>query len=554
MLIAALTLSAALPQANPIPQPVAPTENPITAEKATLGKILFWEEQLSSDDTVACGTCHTTAAGTADSRVGTHPGYDGILGTADDRFTSPGVVRADAAGDYRPDPLFELRRQLSARRTQDLFGALYAPEAFWDGRAADTALDPISGAVMVATGGALESQITGPPVSDVEMAHEQRDWSDIVQKLGGVQPMALATDLPADMAQALNAHPDYPALFAWAFGSPGITAERIVFAIATYERTLVPDQTPWSDFMMGNQQAMTPGQITGWNQFNSIANCHQCHTPGAFTDGDFHNLGIRPSFEDPGRQDVTGLFADRGKFKTPSLLSAGLRERFFHDGSQTELFVPGPPPMGGGPPPPLPPSVGRLYLDGGGAFRQNLDPLLVPLGGTPGLNMDAIMDFVGNALTDPRLAAGQYPFDKPTLRSERTPFGQNGYGTSTAGRPSVGQLRLLAHVPAHVGSTSFKVGVAGGPAGRTAFIGVAFQPGSGLLSQGVNLWIGPRILPLQPVLLLDDGSGSGYGTLQPDIPANPGLRGRTLFLQAFLQDPQAPTGACASTGAMIQID
>lgn len=36
--------------------PPESAENPITEEKRILGKILFWDEQLSSDDTVACGT------------------------------------------------------------------------------------------------------------------------------------------------------------------------------------------------------------------------------------------------------------------------------------------------------------------------------------------------------------------------------------------------------------------------------------------------------------------------------------------------------------------
>ena len=38
--------------------PTAPSSNPITEEKRILGKLLFWEEQLSSDNTMACGTCH----------------------------------------------------------------------------------------------------------------------------------------------------------------------------------------------------------------------------------------------------------------------------------------------------------------------------------------------------------------------------------------------------------------------------------------------------------------------------------------------------------------
>ena len=38
-------------QFDPVPEPV---ENPVTEAKRVLGKILFWDEQLSSNDTVAC--------------------------------------------------------------------------------------------------------------------------------------------------------------------------------------------------------------------------------------------------------------------------------------------------------------------------------------------------------------------------------------------------------------------------------------------------------------------------------------------------------------------
>ena len=66
------SLSAA-PQGPPLQPPPAPAQNPVTPEKAVLGKILFWEEQLSSDDTISCGTCHGVPAGFTDSRMGIHP-------------------------------------------------------------------------------------------------------------------------------------------------------------------------------------------------------------------------------------------------------------------------------------------------------------------------------------------------------------------------------------------------------------------------------------------------------------------------------------------------
>ncbi|MGA0868855.1 MAG: cytochrome c peroxidase, partial [Planctomycetota bacterium] len=95
--VSALHLATAL-AAQGLPPVPAPMQNPITAEKAVLGKILFWDEQLSSDDTVACGTCHMPgAAGGADPRLGLHPGLDGRPHTADDVLASLGIVRQDAA-------------------------------------------------------------------------------------------------------------------------------------------------------------------------------------------------------------------------------------------------------------------------------------------------------------------------------------------------------------------------------------------------------------------------------------------------------------------------
>ena len=98
----------------------APVENPITAEKAILGKILFWEEQLSHDNTTACGTCHIPSAGGGDPRIGAgtrHPGRDRLFDTVDDVFGSPGVVRADAADRFEPDALFEFDVQVTPRNT-----------------------------------------------------------------------------------------------------------------------------------------------------------------------------------------------------------------------------------------------------------------------------------------------------------------------------------------------------------------------------------------------------------------------------------------------------
>ena len=80
------------------------------------------------------------------------------------------------------------------------------------------------------------------------MAKENRSWEDVIEKLETATPLLLATDIPQDMANAIAANATYPELFEAAFGDSTINAARIGMAIATYERTLVADQTPW-DFI-----------------------------------------------------------------------------------------------------------------------------------------------------------------------------------------------------------------------------------------------------------------------------------------------------------------
>ena len=98
-----------------LPAVPEPAENPLTGEKAVLGKILFWDQQLSTDNTVACGTCHSPADGGADPALGNHPGADGVFGNADDVVGSPGVARRDASGELIADSTSEFDTQVTGR-------------------------------------------------------------------------------------------------------------------------------------------------------------------------------------------------------------------------------------------------------------------------------------------------------------------------------------------------------------------------------------------------------------------------------------------------------
>ncbi len=395
--LALLVLIPSTASSQTLPAVPTPSENPFSEEKRVLGKILFWDEQLSSDGSVACGTCHETRFAGGDSGSALHPGADGVLDTADDVFGSEGVVRREYNDEPIHDPVHGFGPQVTGRASPGFFGgALWAPEVFWDGRAGGVFIDPEDGVtVQIASGGGLENQAVGPILSSVEMAHDGRTWAEVREKLASVSPLAHAADLPADVATALAGGTRYPDLFARAFGDPAITATRIAFAIATYERTLVADQTPWDRFQAGDTTALTATQKAGWDFFETSA-CSQCHPPPLFTDNSFRSIGVRDPDEDPGRAGVTGASLDNGRFKVPTLRNVGSKSTFFHTGEKSTLA-----------------QVITFYAPGNQGTTENVDALM-PAGVPPPL-IDPLIDFLSHGLLDPRVAAGTPPFDQPTL-------------------------------------------------------------------------------------------------------------------------------------------
>ncbi len=519
LLFASSALAQGLP---PVPQP---PENPITESKRVLGKILFWDEQLSADNTMACGTCHIPSSAGADPRVGLNPGPDTFIGTPDDIFASPGVIHSDAQADYLRDSVFGTVRQVTGRTAPPSVMAMYAPNLFWDGRATSAFTDPQTGQVAIAIGGALESQVVGPPLSSAEMAHESRNWTQITDKLTSAVPLALATNIPSDMTNAIAANPTYRDLFASAFGDSAINSRRIAFAIATYERTLVPDQTPWDAFVAGVPGAMTPGQVQGWNFFRNSP-CAICHTPPLFTNNTFRNIGMRPPVEDTGRQAITGNPGDLGRFKVPTIRNVGLKSTFMHNGQITNLA-----------------QVLDHYRGANGQpiFPQNVDPIMpVPV---PPFLRTPLIDFMANALTDPRVASEAFPFDRPTLQSERAANPV----IITTGTPGTGGFvpTMIAVTPPNVGNFDFKLGIDHALGGANCFMAISSSPP-----------VGNELIPdelLGPFILDGASPDTGLGTFHWPIPADSALNGQTRYFQWIVQDPQGVAGVALSPVARIDM-
>ena len=505
--------------------PNAPAGNPVTATKAALGKTLFWDEQLSSTRTVACGTCHVASNGGADPRSAspgarsTNPGPDGVSGTADDIQGSIGVPLALADGSYKSSANFGLKEQVTGRRSMSAINAAYLTLLFWDGRASQVFKDPLTQATVLAAGGALESQVLGPPVSDAEMGHTGRDWNDVAARVAAVKPLALSPAVPAALAAWIGGR-SYPELFAEAFGAPvnpaEVTPVRIALAIASYERTLYSDRTPF------DRGDLTAQEARGQQVFTQ-SDCNTCHTAPLFSHNEFENIGVRPATEDTGRFAITGRTDDLGRFRSPSLRNVELRAPYMHNGRFKTLE-----------------EVVDFYDRGGDfpGFSRN--------GRLRALRLSAqqkadLVAFLKRPLTDSRVAAETAPFDRPMLYAESMRVPQMiGMGIAGAG----GQVpQVIAIEPPLLGNPRFTVGVYGALGGAQATLVIdQNDPGAGS-SIPPTASLARITAPLSGA-----GAGNGYASATVAIPNDAALLGVTLFGRWFVVDAAA-TGGVAVTPA-----
>lgn len=510
---------APLPAASPVP-----AANPQTPAKIALGQALFWDEQLSKTGTVACGTCHMPRAGGTDQRTRTpnpasvHPGADQVFNTPDDIVGSMGVPAHAASGVYQFDPLFGMAPQVGTRQSQTAVNAGFPTTLFWDGRATGTFLDPTSQAVLITNGGALENQALGPVANSVEMAHAGGTLADMTQRIASLSPLKLSPQVPQALRDWIAGRA-YPQLFEEVFGTPEVTSARLALAVASYERTLVSNQTPHDLQLAGNPAAMTQEELAGRQAFVQ-AGCARCHGGPLLSDSNFHYIGVRPANADPGRLAVTGNNADRGRMRTSPLRNIDLSAPYFADGRFQTLE-----------------QVVAFYNRGGDFNAPNKDPRIVPLGLSP-QQQAAIVTFLRRPLTDPRVQSETGPFQRPALYTESASVPQ----PATVGTPGTGGAvpRLTAYEPSLSGSDDFTLGVDGGlPSAQARALLALSDPtdvtATALASVDFTL------------------SGLGAGSVELPLPSRAAVGSADLYLRVYVQDPAAVGGWSATGSVRFQL-
>lgn len=158
-------------------------------------------------------------------------------------------------------------------------------------------------------------------------------------------PMLSSAEMNVDLSKAirfLQQDPTYIAAFKQAYPDQEIADATLAMAIASFERTVISNNSPFDRWIKGDKKAMTPQQVNGFKLFVNPdkGNCAVCHAAPNFTDNGFHNIGLDSwGWENPdmGRYAIKPIGLMKGAFKTPTLRDITLTAPYFHDGSAMTL-------------------------------------------------------------------------------------------------------------------------------------------------------------------------------------------------------------------------
>lgn len=280
-------------------------------KKEDLGRILFFDVNLSKNRTQSCATCHNPDAGFVDDRDN---GVKKMASLGDDG-KSLGDRQAPTASYAKFSPTFHFDEKTKK----------YVGGQFWDGREAT-----------------LEGQAGGPPLNPVEMG--MSDKKAVVDRL---KENSLYVD-------------SFKKIFgADIFKNDDKAYEAMTIAIASFERTdeFSPFDSKYDRYLKGEYD-LTPLEDLGKSIFfsnnnNSCANCHvlkgEDKEGETFTNYQYHNIGTPANNELRAKNGVKAIdegllansnvsdVAQKGKHKVPTLRNVAVTGPYMHNGVFKDL-------------------------------------------------------------------------------------------------------------------------------------------------------------------------------------------------------------------------
>jgi cytochrome c peroxidase len=259
---------------------------PVEYNKATLGRVLFYDKKLSKDGTIACASCHKQN-----------------LGFGDDVAFSKGVSdRSTARNSFALSSV----ANFSAYYGTDLNG-FTAIRFFWDNRA-ETVAEQSRGS------------LTNPKEMDMDM-HA--------------------------VAATVAAQPYYKPLFEKAFGSFDVTEDLVLEAIANFINAMGSYDSKFDQnannsaidysnntyvFAANFTTSFTAAENRGKQVYNTYcASCHSGNMGRPLLQLANNGLDLNTA-DDEGVGAISGIAAENGTFKVPTLRNIVYSAPYMHDG------------------------------------------------------------------------------------------------------------------------------------------------------------------------------------------------------------------------------
>jgi cytochrome c peroxidase len=307
----ALSLAALLAAAAASASALTPQEH--------LGKLIFFDQNLSLNFNQSCATCHAAEAGWTGPDASINAGGSVYEGSVVGRF---GNRKPPSSAYATPSPILHFMVEKKS--------ALFVGGNFWDGRATGERL-----------GSPAAEQALGPFLNPLEQA---------LSSPGDVVGRICASSYQGLFVSVCGPNACVPANLSAAYDCVGLS-------VAAYEGS--PEVNQYSskyDAYLAGTVDLTKQEKRGLNLFKSKGKCANCHTltqgpsgePPLFTDFTYDNLGVprnpdnpfynEPAFNPNGamwidlglggflasRTDYQGYaFENNGKMKVPTLRNVG---------------------------------------------------------------------------------------------------------------------------------------------------------------------------------------------------------------------------------------
>ncbi len=303
-------------------------QNPITADKINLGKMLFFETGLAlaparpyNAGTYSCGSCHIpTAAFTAGAVQGI---ADGGVGFGDNGEGRTGIQL------YEPSEM-----DVQGRRPLSMLNTAFVTNTTWSGK----------------FGGGFANEGTEhlwhlDPATEVNFLGLLAMESQVIEGFE-LHRMVISKEVMDDLGYTKyfdDAFQDIPERERY-------TRKYASFAISAYLRSLLTNQAPFQKWVKGDMQAMSDAEKRGALVFFDKAGCYKCHKGPALNANEFYALGVKDLYETGlafdtdesdkakfGRGEFTGNEEDYYKFKVPQLYNLKEAPFLFHGSSMHTL-------------------------------------------------------------------------------------------------------------------------------------------------------------------------------------------------------------------------